>query len=228
MNKHEGRKEGWKLGEGLARFSIAGIVFCLVAIVAVIIVLMWRGGMFDEPTYQQLAERRYRRAILGEFWFYIKLSCLVILALGFIVGVIAGARALWMTSSKMAHVRQRGGMYPLMPTTTLMMVRKPGEERARPRLVRVIYDPNRAAAPVAVIDGQAVTFTRQELDAAQLAHEKAVLAIQQTAANAQDGVDLIDVNIDADGANPVSGAVPTLTPLGADDITRLLREEGLG
>jgi len=216
-----------KVKEGLFQFSTFLLILTIAAIVGTVIMLLWRGGLFDEPTWQQKAARTYRRAIFAELWFYVRLSLLVIAAGALCVGIVAGGRAIWMASNKVGHVRARGGLYPVVTRKQVVWERRPGDVMARPRVHTTFVDMNRNTAPAVIVmqDGSIRYLPSQTLDSAQQALALASLRIQERAAASQDGFDLVDVKV-GDGA-PSTGGAPSLTPLDTESIERLLADNGL-
>jgi hypothetical protein len=218
-----------KVKEGMFKATTFLLVLTMAAIVVTVIALLWQSGAFKEPTYQQRRVREYRRGVIGEVWFYVKLSLLVIAAASVLVGAVAGMRAIWLASNKAGHVRARGGLYPVITRKQVVWEREPGARFAKPKVETTVMDMNRNPGPALVISqgGKLRYLPIPDLDSAQQALALASLRIQERAAANQDGFDIVDVNV-GDGAPAAGGGAPVLTPLDDESIKRLLRDSGLG
>jgi hypothetical protein len=223
-----------KLGELFTQtLGVFGTI-ALIGLLALVALFAWRVGWFQPVPISQRRVQEQRAAELSAVWHEIVIVLSYTLAAALVIIVIIGLVVLWRLAGKTRHVRQRGGLFPVLNEWSIAWVRNPGDVMGHPELVRHIVDPNRSPSPVMTLTatGTGFDFPTNMTPEQQVQLISAVLNVQQAAAWEQGGGPSL-INVEGDeGIIPPqlpSGLtdVPIAETLNADEIARILKESGL-
>lgn len=207
-------------------WAVVSVCIVMLVIIGLIAGLLWTGGAFKPPTYQQIQQRRARAERRAAFWHVVQLVLLVSVAVLAVTFCVALAKRLLLRANTISDSH---GIYPIIKRRHTQWVSDPNGGWPKLMTAEVFLDPNRAPGPITTIGPDGVRHpTISELHPAQADITMGALGVQRQAAANEGSAGLVDVQM-SPNAPPLLTEVASRMPtdveiLPEDHLDAILRE----